>query len=220
MGNSESTCSPQEDDCKEAETKLMECALAHLTPKVVEIGTKTLEEGYKAAFDADDDKYEEYMKGGPCKESYMAYVESSDKDSHDKDITMMECLEAHSDYYHKFLDFYNGGPEQKMPHLHTRSCTEETPCANPPTFLVLILLVNSLLDSEKSIRHFTLRMMRMNVLWVTDRVYGGECPTRQVYESGTKEIALSVVKGINCTLSSLENCTLSSLENFFLRPDE
>ncbi|CAN7071067.1 unnamed protein product [Brassica oleracea var. botrytis] len=114
MGNSESTCSPQEDDCKEAETKLMECALAHLTPKVVEIGTKTLEEGYKAAFDADDDKYEEYMKGGPCKESYMAYVESSHKDSHDKDITMMECLEAHSDYYHKFLDFYNGGPEQVM----------------------------------------------------------------------------------------------------------
>lgn len=33
---------------------------------------------------------------------------------------------------------------------------------------------------------------------VTDRVYRGECPTRQVYEDGPKEVALSVVKGINC----------------------
>ncbi|XP_048590814.1 kinesin-like protein KIN-7F [Brassica napus] len=33
-----------------------------------------------------------------------------------------------------------------------------------------------------------------------DRVYGGECPTRRVYEDGTKEIALSVVKGINCSI--------------------
>ncbi|CAN7027570.1 unnamed protein product [Brassica rapa subsp. trilocularis] len=34
----------------------------------------------------------------------------------------------------------------------------------------------------------------------SDRVYGGECPTRRVYEDGTKEIALSVVKGINCSI--------------------
>ncbi|CAN8276635.1 unnamed protein product [Cochlearia groenlandica] len=34
-----------------------------------------------------------------------------------------------------------------------------------------------------------------------DKVYGGECPTRQVYEDGTKDIALSVVKGINCKAS-------------------
>ncbi|KAG2240551.1 hypothetical protein Bca52824_090693 [Brassica carinata] len=114
MGNSESTCSPHEDDCKEAETKLRECARAHLTIMLEVIGNKTLEEGYKAAFDADDDKYEEYMERGPCKESYMAYVESTDKDSDDKHMAMMECMETHSDYYDKFLDFYKGGPEKAL----------------------------------------------------------------------------------------------------------
>ncbi|ESQ46023.1 hypothetical protein EUTSA_v10000043mg [Eutrema salsugineum] len=33
-----------------------------------------------------------------------------------------------------------------------------------------------------------------------DRVYRGECPTRQVYEDGPKEVALSVVKGINSSI--------------------
>lgn len=31
-----------------------------------------------------------------------------------------------------------------------------------------------------------------------DRVFRGDCSTRQVYEDGAKEIALSVVSGINC----------------------
>ncbi|XP_027112137.2 kinesin-like protein KIN-7E [Coffea arabica] len=33
-----------------------------------------------------------------------------------------------------------------------------------------------------------------------DRVFRGDCPTRKVYDDGTKEIALSVVNGINSTI--------------------
>ncbi|XP_028767962.1 kinesin-like protein KIN-7E [Neltuma alba] len=33
-----------------------------------------------------------------------------------------------------------------------------------------------------------------------DRVFRGDCPTKQVYEEGAKEIALSVVNGINSTI--------------------
>lgn len=33
-----------------------------------------------------------------------------------------------------------------------------------------------------------------------DRVYGGDCSTKQVYEEGAKEIALSVVSGINSSI--------------------
>ncbi|ESQ53139.1 hypothetical protein EUTSA_v10024409mg [Eutrema salsugineum] len=53
-----------------------------------------------------------------------------------------------------------------------------------------------------------------------DRVYRGECPTRQVYEDGTKEIALSVVKGINCSIfaygqtSSGKTYTMSGITEF------
>lgn len=53
-----------------------------------------------------------------------------------------------------------------------------------------------------------------------DRVYGGECPTRQVYENGTKDIALSVVKGINCSIfaygqtSSGKTYTMSAITEF------
>lgn len=37
------------------------------------------------------------------------------------------------------------------------------------------------------------------LLWlVADRVFRGDCETRQVYEEGAREIALSVVGGINC----------------------
>ncbi|KAL2510551.1 Adenosinetriphosphatase [Abeliophyllum distichum] len=34
----------------------------------------------------------------------------------------------------------------------------------------------------------------------SDRVFSGDCSTREVYEKGTKEIALSVVGGINSTI--------------------
>ncbi|XP_009140424.1 kinesin-like protein KIN-7F isoform X1 [Brassica rapa] len=53
-----------------------------------------------------------------------------------------------------------------------------------------------------------------------DRVYGGECSTRQVYENGTKDIALSVVKGINCSIfaygqtSSGKTYTMSAITEF------
>lgn len=33
-------------------------------------------------------------------------------------------------------------------------------------------------------------------------MYRGDCSTREVYEGGTKDIALSVVSGINCECSS------------------
>ena len=33
---------------------------------------------------------------------------------------------------------------------------------------------------------------------VVDRVFRGDCSTKQVYEEGAKDIALSVVGGINC----------------------
>ncbi|CAF2052117.1 unnamed protein product [Brassica napus] len=107
MGNSESTCSPHEDACKEAETKLEECALAHLASKVDEIATKGFK-GFEAAFNDDYNKYTDYMIGGACKESYMNWVESTNNDSGD----LIECVEAHSDYYHKFIDFYKGVQEQ------------------------------------------------------------------------------------------------------------
>lgn len=32
----------------------------------------------------------------------------------------------------------------------------------------------------------------------TDRVFGCECSTEQVYEEGAKEVALSAISGINC----------------------
>jgi centromeric protein E len=55
---------------------------------------------------------------------------------------------------------------------------------------------------------------------VTDRVYRGECPTRQVYEDGPKEVALSVVKGINSSIfaygqtSSGKTYTMSGITEF------
>ena len=33
---------------------------------------------------------------------------------------------------------------------------------------------------------------------ILDTVFRGDCSTKQVYEEGAKEIALSVVGGINC----------------------
>lgn len=33
-----------------------------------------------------------------------------------------------------------------------------------------------------------------------DRVFRGDCETREVYDEGIKDIALSVVGGINCKL--------------------
>ncbi|KAM3355766.1 hypothetical protein P3S68_022479 [Capsicum galapagoense] len=38
------------------------------------------------------------------------------------------------------------------------------------------------------------------IAYTIDRVYKGDCSTREVYEEGTKEIALSVVSGIYSTI--------------------
>ncbi|KAF3581108.1 hypothetical protein DY000_02034022 [Brassica cretica] len=53
-----------------------------------------------------------------------------------------------------------------------------------------------------------------------DRVYRGESPTRQVYEDGPKEVALSVVKGINSSIfaygqtSSGKTYTMTGITEF------
>ncbi|CAH8305556.1 unnamed protein product [Eruca vesicaria subsp. sativa] len=53
-----------------------------------------------------------------------------------------------------------------------------------------------------------------------DRVYGGECPTRKVYQDGAKEISLSVVKGVNCSIfaygqtSSGKTYTMTGITEF------
>ncbi|CAN8283780.1 unnamed protein product [Cochlearia groenlandica] len=53
-----------------------------------------------------------------------------------------------------------------------------------------------------------------------DRVYRGESPTRQVYEDGPKEVALSVVKGINSSIfaygqtSSGKTYTMAGITEF------
>ena len=87
------TCSPHEGGCKEAEDKLTECML--ILPKVKELTTKAVTEVFKTA-DYD------YMKGGACKEPFMALAECPDRDKPDKQIAMLKCMEAHSDYYHKY----------------------------------------------------------------------------------------------------------------------
>ncbi|KAJ8772560.1 hypothetical protein K2173_027737 [Erythroxylum novogranatense] len=53
-----------------------------------------------------------------------------------------------------------------------------------------------------------------------DRVFGSECSTRQVYEEGAKELILSVVSGMNCSIfaygqtSSGKTYTMSGITQF------
>ncbi|XP_050232141.1 kinesin-like protein KIN-7F [Mercurialis annua] len=53
-----------------------------------------------------------------------------------------------------------------------------------------------------------------------DRVFGSECPTKQVYEEGAKEIALAAVSGINATIfaygqtSSGKTFTMSGITEY------
>lgn len=46
--------------------------------------------------------------------------------------------------------------------------------------------------------------------WMTDRVFRSDCTTKEVYEWGAKEVALSVVSGINC------KCDQTSYFSFLL----
>jgi hypothetical protein len=43
---------------------------------------------------------------------------------------------------------------------------------------------------------------------VSDRVFHPECNTRQVYEEGAKQVALSVLRGINCTRTHASTAVL------------
>lgn len=47
---------------------------------------------------------------------------------------------------------------------------------------------------------------------VADRVFRGDCATREVYDEGTKDIALSVVGGINC-----KHCVYWIVESLFIK---
>ncbi|CAF2052115.1 hypothetical protein HID58_036931 [Brassica napus] len=96
------TCSPHEGGCKEAEDKLTECMLT--LPKVKELTTKAMTSVFKtdASHDVAEDKFADYMKGGACKEPFMALSECPDRDNTHKQIAMLKCMEAHSDYYHKY----------------------------------------------------------------------------------------------------------------------
>lgn len=51
-----------------------------------------------------------------------------------------------------------------------------------------------------------------------DRVFRFDCSTRQVYEEGAKEVALSVVGGINCKYTIYNSCSvnLPEFENYFI----
>jgi hypothetical protein len=56
---------------------------------------------------------------------------------------------------------------------------------------------------------------------VIDRVFRSDCGTREVYEEAAKEVALSVVSGINCEfifliLSELARMEVSFHVNIFL----
>lgn len=51
--------------------------------------------------------------------------------------------------------------------------------------------------------------------WDLDKVFGGDCSTRQVYKEGAKEVALSVLTGINCEYNiSLFDFILSFVDIF------
>ncbi|KAF2548614.1 hypothetical protein F2Q70_00019765 [Brassica cretica] len=103
-----STCSPHEDGCEEAVNKLAECMST--VPMMKEFGTKGLTEAFKAgAFHAEDN----YLKGGACKESFMALAECPDRDKPDKQAAMLDCMEAHSDYYHKYIEIVDGHVVEK-----------------------------------------------------------------------------------------------------------
>lgn len=84
-----STCSPHEDGCEEAVNKLAECMST--VPMMKEFGTKGLTEAFKAsAFHAEDN----YIKGGACKESFMALAECPDRDKPDKQAAMLDCMQG------------------------------------------------------------------------------------------------------------------------------
>ncbi|CAH8388415.1 unnamed protein product [Eruca vesicaria subsp. sativa] len=73
--------------------------------KVNELFTKGMSEAFKAgASHEEEDKFADYMKGGACRESFMALAECSDGDKPDKQMAMLDCMEAHSDYHHKYLE--------------------------------------------------------------------------------------------------------------------
>lgn len=51
---------------------------------------------------------------------------------------------------------------------------------------------------HKAFQAFSLLNHMIGGLWETDRVFGERSTTQQVYEQAIKEVALSVVRGINC----------------------
>lgn len=72
----------------------------------------------------------------------------------------------------------------------------------PPSVLVLILIEVACPIQKKIVLQSFILIYFTVCLWslllVVDRVFRGDCSTKQVYEEGAKAIALSVVSGINC----------------------
>jgi hypothetical protein len=51
-----------------------------------------------------------------------------------------------------------------------------------------------------------------------DRVFGPDCPTQRVYEEGAKDVALSVLTGLNCKCiaTSLSDLVISLLTAHYM----
>ncbi|XP_018487921.1 uncharacterized protein LOC108858504 [Raphanus sativus] len=90
---------PHVDGFTVSARKLLDCA--HHLPKVQELATKVASEAFKAAILNDEEgKFSDYMKGGACKESFVALAECPDGF---KQLSgMFDCMDAHSDYYEKY----------------------------------------------------------------------------------------------------------------------
>lgn len=63
--------------------------------------------------------------------------------------------------------------------------------------------MDSLVTVHKLLRYVFNQFIILVCISVIDKVFRGDCPTRQVYEEGAQQIALSVVNGINCKCDDL-----------------
>ena len=61
-----------------------------------------------------------------------------------------------------------------------------------------------------------LLLILLSFLLAVDRVFRADCSTRQVYEEAAKEVALSVVSGINCEFLSFFSAFLPSSASPFM----
>jgi hypothetical protein len=88
------------------------------------------------------------------------------------------------------------GSAPAQPRSSSSAPSRSAPCSRPPTPTVRMHASSSrsFLPSLPPLgdAHFSIHRR-------PDRVFSPECSTAQVYEEGAKEVALSVLAGINCT---------------------